>query len=81
MFEQPRSFQLSLQIGDKGSIRRTEFLNQVNRTWECNFIAGQTMVSEHSNKTVPASYTLPLKTVPDPLSYEQTRFPGLRRAI
>ncbi len=29
----------------------------------------QMMVSEHSNKIIPASNTLPLQTVPDPLAH------------
>ncbi len=61
------SFQLRLQIDGKGWISRTGFLNNVNWTRECNFGAGRTLVCEHSNKTVPAFYTLPLQMVPEPL--------------
>ncbi len=46
----------------------TSFLNQ-NIMYDmeaCNFRNGQTLVSEHSNITVPSPYTLPLQTVPDP---------------
>ena len=36
----------------------------VNRVMGSNFTAAQNLVSEQ--QTVPASYTLPLETVPDP---------------
>ncbi len=53
----------------------TGFLNQVNRARGSNFRAAQNLLSEHFKQTVPASYTLPLQTVPDPSCNMWQEFP------